>query len=151
MADLRERMIRPRAGWLSLGLLLVMALAVAWSVQGAGWLEQLDYLAPVAVWAVLAGAMLGMLRWSVVATLPLGAMLGAAFVLWAIGGEYFAAVDDASRVAAMGAEAIEWLVIILRTGYPDQMSPFAIGLGMLMWTTAFIASYAVYRYHRVLD
>ena|GEM_PF-2536925 len=151
VADLRERIIHPRAGWLSLGLLLVMALAVAWSVQGAGWLEQLDYLAPVAMWAVLAGAMLGMLRWSVVATLPLGAMLGAAVVLWAIGGEYFAAVDDASRLAAMGAEAIEWLVIILRTGYPDQMSPFAIGLGMLMWTTAFIAAYAVYRYHRVLD
>ncbi|MGI8830334.1 MAG: transglutaminase TgpA family protein [Candidatus Limnocylindria bacterium] len=151
MADLRERLLRPRAGWLSLGLLAVMALSVAWSVQGAGWLEQLEYLAPVALWAVLAGALLGMLRWSVVATLPLGAMIGAAVVLWAVGGEYFAAADQAGRFAAMRADLIDWTVIVLRTGYPPQMSPYAIGLGMLMWVTAFIAAYVVYRYHRVLD
>ena len=39
MPSLRERFLYPRAGWLSLGLLAVMALAVAWSVQGARWLD----------------------------------------------------------------------------------------------------------------
>jgi hypothetical protein len=37
--ELRERLFAPRAGWLSLGLLVVMGLALAWSVQGAAWLE----------------------------------------------------------------------------------------------------------------
>jgi transglutaminase-like putative cysteine protease len=31
------------------------------------------------------------------------------------------------------------------------MAPYAIGLGILLWTTAFTAAYVVYRYHRVLD
>src|SRR5688572_29781769 len=86
VADLRQRLLYPRAGWLSLGLLAVMALAVAWSVQGARWLEQLEFLAPVALWAVLVGALLGMLRSTIVWTLPLGAVIGAGVVLWTVGG-----------------------------------------------------------------
>ena len=89
VSDLRERLRYPRAGWISLPLLGVMALALAWSVQGAAWLEQLDFLVPVALFAVVAGGLLGMLRTSIVWTLPVGALIGTAVVLWTIGGEYF--------------------------------------------------------------
>lgn len=151
MPDLRERLLYPRAGWLSLGLLAVMALAVAWSVQGAQWLEQLEFLAPVALWAVLAGALLGMLRRSIVWTLPLGAVFGTFVVLWTVGGEYFPALDQGGRLLALRTELLNWLVVVVRTGYPAEMSPYAIGLGALMFATAFAAAYAVYRHHRVLD
>ncbi|HEX7225224.1 MAG TPA: hypothetical protein VF367_06570, partial [Candidatus Limnocylindria bacterium] len=151
MPDLRERLLYPRAGWLSLGLLAAMALALAWSVQGAAWLEQLDFLAPLAVWAVLAGALIGVLRWTIVVSLPLGALIGAALVLWTIGGEYFVALNQVGRLLALRGELIDWTVIVLETGYPPQMSPYALGIGALMWATAFTASYVVYRYHRVLD
>ena len=40
---------------------------------------------------------------------------------------------------------------MLGTGYPPQMTPYAIGLGVLMFATAFAAAFAVYRHHRVLD
>lgn len=149
--DLRGRLVYPRAGWLSLGLLAVMALAVVWSVQGAMWLEQMDFLPPVALWAVLAGALLGALRSSIVWTLPLGAVTGAAVVLWSVGGEYFTPLEPGARLLALRTDAIEWLAVVLRTGYPAQMSPYAIGLGALMFATAFAAAYAVYRHHRVLD
>ncbi|HEX6022291.1 MAG TPA: hypothetical protein VFZ00_09865, partial [Solirubrobacter sp.] len=151
MPDLRERLLYPRAGWLSLGLLAVMALAVAWSVQGAQWLEQLEFLAPVALWAVLAGALLGMLRGRIVWTLPVGAAFGAAVVLWTIGGEYFPALDQGGRLLALRTEFIDWLVVVVRTGYPAEMSPYAVGIGALMFGTAFAAAYAVYRHPRVLD
>ena len=151
MPDLRERLLYPRAGWLSLGLLAVMALALAWSVQGAGWLDQLDFLAPLAVWAVLAGALIGVLRWTIVVSLPLGALIGAGLVLWTIGGEYFVALNQVGRLLGLRGELIDWTVIVLETGYPPQMSPYALGIGALMWATAFTASYVVYRYHRVLD
>jgi transglutaminase-like putative cysteine protease len=149
--ELRERFAAPRAGWLSLGLILVMALALAWSVQGAGWLERLDYLVPVAMAAVLAGAVLGLTRWSIVASLPLAALLGGAMVLWAVGGEYYPALDQAGRAFALRSDAVAWTIVVFRTGYPSEMSPYAIGLGLLMWTTAFMAAYVVYRYHRALD
>ncbi len=151
MPDLRERILYPRAGWLSLGLLAVMALAVAWSVQGAQWLEQLEFLAPLAVWAVILGALLGMVRASILITLPLGAFAGAALVLWTIGGEYFTDLEQGGRLLALRGELIDWLVVVMRTGYPAQMAPYAIGLGVLMFATAFTAAHAVYRHHRVLD
>jgi hypothetical protein len=149
--DLRERLLYPRAGWLSLGLVAVMALSVAWSVQEAAWLDQLDYLAPLAVWAVLAGALVGVARMSIVFALPLGAVMGAGFVLWAIGGEYFTPLSQLGRLEALREELIGWTRVVFDSGYPAEMSPYAIGLGILMWTTAFTASYVVYRYHRVID
>ena len=151
MSDLVERLRYPRAGWISLLLLGVMALALAWSVQGAGWLEQMDFLVPVALYAVIAGSLLGMLRISIVWTLPIGAVIGTGVVIWTIGGEYFTGLDQLGRLLALRTEFIEWLVIVLGTGYPAQLSPYAIGLGALMFATVFAAAYAVYRHHRVLE
>ena len=136
MADLRERVLYPKAGWLSLGLLLVMALALTWAVQGAEWLDQLEFLPPVALWALVAGAILGVLPISVVWSLSLGAVAGAAVVLWAIGGEYHTALDQAGRIEALRDDLVSWTVTVLRTGYPAELSPYAIGLGALMWSTA---------------
>ena len=151
MPDLRERVLYPRAGWLSLGLLAVMVLALAWSVQGAGWLDQLDFLVPVGLAAVVIGAILGVVGGSVVILLPLAAVLGTAVMVWAIGGEYFPLLDGAGRLLGLRDELIGWTASVLDTGYPSQMSPYAFGLGILMFATAFTASYAVYRHHRVID
>ncbi len=151
MPELVERLRYPRAGFISAVLLGVMALALAWSVQGAGWLEQMDFLVPVALYAVIAGTLIGMVRGSIVWSLPLAAVIGAAIVLWAVGGEYFTALDQAGRLLALRTEFVEWLIIVFGTGYPPQMSPYAIGLGLLMFATVFAATYAVYRHHRVLD
>ena len=151
MSELVERLRYPRAGWISLVLLGVMALALAWSVQGASWLEQMDFLVPVALYAVIAGSLLGMLRGSIVWALPIGALIGTGVVLWTVGGEYYPALDQAGRLLALRTEFIDWLIVVLGTGYPPQMTPYAIGLGVLMFATAFAAAFAVYRHHRVLD
>src|SRR5207237_8746022 len=34
---------------------------------------------------------------------------------------------------------------------PVVLSPFASGLAIVMWVTAFMAGYTLYRHHRVLD
>jgi transglutaminase-like putative cysteine protease len=151
VSELAERFRYPRAGWISLLLIGVMALALAWSVQGAGWLEQMDFLVPVALYAVIAGSLLGMLRGSIVWTLPLAALIGTGIVLWTVGGEYYPALDQAGRLLALRTEFVDWLVVVLGTGYPPQMTPYAIGLGLLMFATAFAAAFAAYRHHRVLD
>ena len=151
MSELVERLRYPRAGWISLVLLAVMALALAWAVQGAKWLDQMDFLVPVALYAVIAGSLVGMLRGSIVWALPIGALIGAGIVLWTIGGEYYPALDQTGRLLALRTEFIDWLIVVLGTGYPPQMTPYAIGLGVLMFATAFAAAFAVYRHHRVLD
>lgn len=151
MPDLRQRLFSPRAGWLSLGLLLVMVLAVAWAIQGAKWLDQLEFLPPVGFWALVVGALLGVLRLPILASLPLAAAIGAWVVIWTIGGEYFPDLEGAGRTDALRTELLGWTVTVLRTGYPAELSPYALGLGALLWSTAFMAAYAVYRHDRVLD
>ncbi len=151
MSELRERLLYPRAGWISLGLLVVMGLALAWAIQGARWLEQLEFLPPVAFWAMLVGAVLGAIRISVVFTLPTSAVIGAAIVLWTVGGEYHPELGQVGRIDALRTDLLGWTATMVRTGFPSEMSPYAVGLGLLMWSTAFTAAYAVYRYHRVLD
>jgi transglutaminase-like putative cysteine protease len=136
---------------LSIGLLAVMVLALGWSVQEAGWLDLLDFLVPVGLAAVVVGAVLGVLGMTVVVTLPLAAIIGTAVMVWAIGGEYFPLLDGPGRLLELRSELIGWTVAVLDTGYPSQMSPYAFGLGILMFATAFTATYAVYRHHRVID
>ncbi len=151
MPDLRERVLYPKAGWLSIGLLVVMALALTWAIQGAEWLDQLEFLPPVALWAIVAGALLGVLPLSVAAVLPIAAVVGTGIVLWAIGGEYHPALGQGARFDALRDDLVGWTITVLDTGYPAELSPYAIGLGALIWTTAFMAAYAVYRHNRVID
>jgi transglutaminase-like putative cysteine protease len=151
VADLRDRFQVPRAGWQGFALLTVMVLALSWSVQGAAWLERMEFLVPLGLWAVLTGTLVGMLRWSIVATLPLGAIIGAGFLVWMIGGEYHAALGNLERLFVLREELVRWTATVIETGYPAEMSPYAFGLGALMWGTAFISAYVVYRYNRVLD
>lgn len=149
--DLRDRILHPRPGWLSLGLLLVMALALAWSIQGARWIDQTAFVAPIAVWAVVIGALLGILRPSIVVSLPVAAVAGTALLIWAVGGEYYPDLSQLDRLLALRTDLIEWTRVLIRTGYPTQMSPYALGLGVLVFATAFTAAHTVYRYHKVLD
>jgi transglutaminase-like putative cysteine protease len=146
-----ERLARPREGWLSLTLLIVMLLSLAWAVQAAGWLEQSEYLVPIALLAAIAGALLAITPLSVAVTLPIGALLGALVLVWSIGGEYFPQLSQLGRLFALRDDLFSWVLVLLRTGYPPELTPYALGLGVLMWTTAFIAAYTLYRHHRLVD
>jgi len=46
--------LQPREGWLAAALLLVMLLSLGWSVQSTEWLEQAEFLVPVAFLAMCA-------------------------------------------------------------------------------------------------
>lgn len=151
MRELARRYLRPREGWTSFALVVVMVVMLGWSLQRAEWVDHLDYLVPVAVAAVLAGTLLGITRLSVVLVLPISALLGAGFVLWTIGGEYFPEFNQAGRLILLRGDALDWTRIVVDGGFAPQLSPYAIGLGVLMWVTVFIAAYTLYRHHRVLD
>jgi transglutaminase-like putative cysteine protease len=134
-----------------MALLLFMLVVMAWSVQRAEWFDRLDYLVPVAIVAGLTGALLGLTRLSVAITLPVSALLGAGFLLWTIGGEYYPDLGQGARLITLRGDAMDWTRIVVDGGFAPQLTPYALGLGALMWTTGFIAAYTLYRHHRVLD
>jgi transglutaminase-like putative cysteine protease len=146
-----HRYLHPREGWLPAVLLLLMLLTVGWSVQHAAWLDQADFLVPVAFYALLLGALLGLSPLSVVGVLPISAMVGSAVVLWTVGSEYFVDLSQGDRLLQLRGEAIDWIQILRDQGFAPQLTPYAIGLGVIMWVTAFTAGYTLYRHHRVVD
>jgi transglutaminase-like putative cysteine protease len=148
--DWLRRYLLPREGLLSAFLLLVMALCIVWSVQAAGWLAQTEFLTPIAFYAIVAGVILGISSLSVVAVLPISAVLGALSVLWIVGGEYFPGLG-AARIVALREDTINWIQILMVQGFAPQLTPYAIGLGLVLWITAFTAAYTLFRHHRVLD
>jgi transglutaminase-like putative cysteine protease len=149
--ELARRFLRPREGWESFALVLVMLVMVAWSVQRAEWFDHLDYLVPVAMLAALAGAVLGLTRLSVAIVLPASAVIGGWFVLWTVGGEHYPELGQAGRLLLLRGDALDWTRIVIDGGFAPQLTPYAVGLGVLMWVTGFIAAYTLYRHHRVLD
>ena len=151
MPELLRRFLRPREGWLSMGLVLVMVVALAWSVQHARWFDLVDFVLPVATYAVLGGALLGLTRLSVLIVLPISAVLGTWAVLSTVGAEFFPDLDQVTRLLVLRGDALDWTRIVVDGGFAPQISPYAVGLGALMWATAFMAAYALYRHHRVLD
>ena len=53
----------------------------------------------------------------------IAALIGTGIVLWTVGGEYYPALDQAGRLLALRTEFVDWLVVVLGTGYPPQMTP----------------------------
>jgi transglutaminase-like putative cysteine protease len=146
-----QRILRPREGWSPLALLILMLLTLCWSLQRAEWINHMQYLLALAVVAAIGGALLGLTRLSVAIVLPISAVVGAGFVLGLIGSEFFPLHDQGARLILLRGDALDFIRIVAAGGFAPQLSPYAIGLGVLMWVTAFIAAYALYRHHRVLD
>ena len=151
MPELAGRFLRPREGWLSLALLIVMLLSVGWAVQRTEWIEQTEFLVPIALYGAVLGALLGLTRISVVGVLPISAVVGTGLLLWAIGGEYFPDASLVERLVLLRSDTMDWIRILLDRGQGPQLVPYALAFGLVMWVTSFIAAYAIYRHHRVLD
>ena len=72
-------------------------------------------------------------------------------MLWSVGGEYFTSLGQLGRLFALRDDTIHWAKTISQGGFAPQMTPYAIGLAIILWSVAFMAAYTLYRHHRVLD
>ena len=88
---------------------MVMLLSLGWSVQRAEWLEQIEFLVPIAFFALLLGTVLALSPLSVTLTLPISAVVGAGIVLWTIGGEYFPELSQGARFLTLRDDALDWV------------------------------------------
>jgi hypothetical protein len=52
---------------------------------------------------------------------------------------------------ALRADLLDFAQAVVSYGFAAEVTPFALGLGVLMWVTGFVAAYATYRHHRVFD
>jgi len=156
VADRRGWMRTPAEGWLSLVLVALLAVTVAWSLDDAGLvlgrIDWTDFLA----WAALGGVLVGFVGAWVGWNRPLAHLIGAVFaalvvplmvgsVLDSTGtiGERYAATSN-SVVNAVIDFAVRQLPVTRETGH------YLLVLGLLCWANGQFAASAVFRHGRPL-
>ncbi len=147
----------PEEGWLSLGLVMVMALTMAWSIDDAGWVlgqsDLTDFLPWTAVLGVLAGfigSKVGWSRWladtigAVFAALIVSIMVGSVITDGGTPGTQFAATAQAT-IKAWSDLIVDQQLATRETGH------HLLVLGLLVWGTSQFAASAVFRHRRPLS
>ena len=157
----RSRPVRlhasPSEGWLTVGLVGLMAVIVGWSLDDPGWVigrvELTDFLAPAALLgaaAGLLGAKAGLRRWlahlagAVVAALVLPVLVGAAISEGGTPLDWFVATA-ASTVQAWFDLAVRERIVT------QQLGHHLLAFGVVAWGTGQFAAYAVFGHRRPID
>jgi transglutaminase-like putative cysteine protease len=149
----------PSEGWLSVGLLFVMLVSLAWAVDEARWAgvtatnrSQTDFL----IWAVVLSAVWGFIT----AKLPIsplkahaaGATLGAFFLILAVAGVVGETGDLERKIEALNLSLARFHHDLFVEGIRSrETSVFLMGLGAVGWTTGQFAAFNIFRRHRALD
>lgn len=152
----RRIRLAPEEGWLTVGLVGLMALTAAWSLDDAAWVlsrdEWTDFLSWTAVLGVAAGfigSKVGWNRWlahlvgAVFAALITPILVGGVLLEDAPLGARFVATA-ASSVAAWADLVVDGLAATRQTGH------HLLVLGLLCWATGQFAAAAVFRHRRPL-
>ena len=153
----RRLPLAPSEGWLTVGLMLLLCLTLAWSLDDARLVLGREGYTDFLVWSAVGGVVIGVLgpkvgwgRWRTFIVGAIGAALLtpilAALVLLPDGGS-LAELFTATANAAAGA--FEDLVVL------DQLTTREVGhhlwiLGLLVWGTSMFAAYAAFGHRRPL-
>lgn len=153
----RRLAIAPKEGWLTLGLVLLICLTLAWSVDGVKWVlgrdEYLDYLVLAAALGVLIafiGAKVGWGRWL---TYLIGSIFAALLVplMAAMSAGTVGSLRQLyEAVAAASWGAFDDLVLHQSSSTVQFLHHIMI-FGLIVWATSMFASYAVFGHHRSLN
>ena len=159
MTESRRRLRLPRGpeeGWLTLGLVALMTLCVAWSIDDAAWVlgrgEWTDFLTWAALGGVAIGAIGAKAGWGRLTAHAIGAAFAALLVPLVVGG--IVVPDAPPGVAYEATAAAAWRafsdLILDGLSATRQTGHHLLVLGCLVWATGQFAASAVFRHHRPL-
>ncbi len=155
IAAARARLARaPDEGWISLFLVAIMAVTVAWSLDDAalvlGQRDWTDFLA----WAALGGVLVGFLGSRVGWGRPLAHLVGAAFaaliVPLMVGGVLVPGGSPAVRFDATASTSVNAVIDLTVRGLlvTRESGHYLLVLGLICWANGQFAAAAVFRHGR---
>lgn len=153
----RRMPLAPAEGWLSLGLVLLLCLTMAWAIDDARWVlgrdPYTDFLAIAVVGGVLAGFIGAKVGWSRWLTHVIGSAFGALAVPILVG-----AVLEPGASPMVGfvatAESVSAAVTdlgIRKLTMTTEYGHFLLVIGLFAWATALFAAYATFGHRRPLS
>lgn len=150
--------LTPAEGWTTLGLLFLMCMTFAWSLDDARWVlgreTYLDFLPLAAAGGVLAGFVGSKVGWSRWQTYLVGAALAALLVpIWvaSVSAAEGTSIGDLYRATAASVRAAYLDLVVRNQASTIQYLHYLLTLGLLVWGTSMYASYAVFGHRRPLS
>jgi transglutaminase-like putative cysteine protease len=151
--------LAPIEGWLTLGLVTLLCLTMAWSIDdvalvlGNGGFT--DFLAPMAIAGVLVGFIGAKVGWGRWLTYLIGAAFAALIVPLVVGLQLpmlpGATIYDAYQATATSLYQAVYELIVLDLSLTNEYGHYMLVLGLLVWATSMFASYAAFGHRRPLN
>jgi transglutaminase-like putative cysteine protease len=147
--------LAPPQGWLTLALLVIMAVVVGWAIDEPNWVIGSETLTDFLPWAAVGGVLTGFitaeLGWRRLRAHFAGAVVAALVVPVIVGSVLMPEEGNFARLfqaaADSSADAVRELVIQGR-GSTQQYGHFLLVLGLLLWATGQFSGYAVFGHRR---
>jgi transglutaminase-like putative cysteine protease len=148
----------PAEGWATVGLVLLVCLTMAWTIDDARWVlgraEYLDHLVLAAAGGVLAGFVGAKVGWGRWLTYLIGCIFAALVVPLLTGLRAFpggASPHDLFTATATAVVTAYQDIAIRNMAATPQYLHYIFSLGILVWATSMFASYAVFGHRRALN
>jgi len=153
---LRRVRLAPAEGWTTLGLVLLLCLTLAWSIDDASWVLGPRGLTDFLAWTVALGVMWGFVSAKVGWSRWLAHLLGAAFAALLVPMIVGARLVDGGPVdwyRATAGSVVEAYFDLTQRGLPFtvQIGHFMLTLGLVAWATGQFAAYATFHHRRPLN
>ncbi|MBI2764733.1 MAG: transglutaminase domain-containing protein [Chloroflexi bacterium] len=140
------RLVMSWEDWLTLVAAVICFMAVAASIQQAGWVRNMPSTVPTALAGLLIGMVAARIRIPGIAIHPVAIAIGAMVVLLAVqsyadGTTLFDRIDDSQ------ARLREWWAVVRANDISNDNLPFVALVQSVIFLTAYLASYSIYRWH----
>jgi transglutaminase-like putative cysteine protease len=153
--------LAPAEGWVTLGLVLLICLTMAWALDDARWVlgraKYLDYLVVAAIGGVLVGFIGPKVGWGRWLTYLVGAILAALIVPLITAFAALPAGETTTSIynlfQATSDSVLNAYLDIAYRGLPSTIEylHFIFAFGLLVWATSMFASYAVFGHRRPMN
>jgi hypothetical protein len=149
--------LRPAEGWVAVGLVVLLCLTLAWSVDDASWVVGPRGLTDFLPWLIVLGVGWGFLSakvgWSRWLAHLLGAMFAALLVPMIVGQRLVKGGGPVDWFQATAAACVDaWFDLTTRNlPFTIQTGHFLLVLGLIMWATGQYAGYVTFHHRRPLN
>ncbi|MBI2762114.1 MAG: transglutaminase domain-containing protein [Chloroflexi bacterium] len=131
--------------WLTFGLVLVVFLSVARSVDTAAWVRRMPSLVAVSFIALCTGLILSRIRAPEVILHLLALFTGAAVVLW-LTLQFIDAPTLREGLSEFKARWGAWIEVVRNNDPTSDNMPFVMLVLSFTWITAYLASWSIFRW-----
>jgi len=141
--------LRPEEGWSTLGLLSLLLLIMAWSLEAAEWAQGLAVLQWVVIGAIVTGLVLAKLKW-----LPgpiahwLGTLMGVAWSTYLITTLLPRELGMGDKLLDIKERLLAWVKIAQGQGISTDNLIFILQMSILIWLVSYVSTWLLFRSHR---